>query len=30
VGEGSTVVAAIHGWLARRREAGEARQAAAE
>ncbi|HEU4550623.1 MAG TPA: FAD-dependent oxidoreductase [Rhizomicrobium sp.] len=30
VGEGSTVVAAIHGWLAGRREAGEAHQAAAE
>jgi thioredoxin reductase (NADPH) len=28
VGEGSTVVAAIHGWLARRRETGDARAAA--
>ncbi|MBN9587597.1 MAG: thioredoxin reductase [Alphaproteobacteria bacterium 64-11] len=28
VGEGSTVVAAIHGWLARQREIAESRQAA--
>ena len=28
VGEGSTVVAAIHAWLARRRETGDARAAA--